>query len=121
MTHDVTEDKVLVARCVSTYRTNRVGQRGIDTYSWIVDLIGSQPNSRSVLVNHGAASGVVTAVSGSAVLHSLDGPAQDAALVIDHARSLHPGVIVRGLALPGDRQTKNLFEEARMPAQLLVH
>jgi hypothetical protein len=25
------------------------------------------------------------------------------------------------LALPGDRQTKNLFEEARLPAQVLLH
>lgn len=121
MTHDLTEDKALLARHVSAYRANRVGQRGIDTYAWIVDLMGAQPDSRSVLVTHGAASGVVTAVSGSAVLHCLDGPAQDAALVIDYARSLHPDAIIRGLALPGDRQTKNLFEEARMPAQLLLH
>ncbi len=121
MSPDVTDDVARVASCITGYRANRAGQRGIDTYAWLVDLLGARPDSHSVVVTVGGATGVVTTSSGSAVLHSLDGPADDASIVIDHARTLNPGVTVRGLALPGDRHTKNLFEEARMPAQLLVH
>jgi hypothetical protein len=121
MSPDVTDDATRVASCVNAYRANRAGQRGIDTYAWLVDLLGAQTGSRSSLVTVGSATGVVTSVAGSAVLHCLDGPAPEAASVIEHVRSMNPGVTVRGLALPGDRLTKNLFEEARMPAQLLVH
>ena len=48
-------------------------------------------------------------------------PPHNAGEVIECARAHFREVKFRGLALPGDRLTKNLFEEARMPAQMLLH
>ena len=61
------------------------------------------------------------ASAGSAVLHCLQGDLANAGEVIECARAHFREVKFRGLALPGDRLTKNLFEEARMPAQMLLH
>lgn len=106
---------------VDAYTASRAGQRGIEAYGWFISVLRAYPGSSSAVVSHGSASAVVTVVNGAAVLHSLTGEPVDAAVVIERARELHPSIALRGMALPGDRQTKNLFEEARLPAQVLLH
>lgn len=111
-----------VESVVVDYAESRTGQRGISAYTWFVSVLRTHPGSTSNTVSHGSSSAVVTVVDGGAVLHSLSGDPADAAIVIDQVRdSLGAEASLRGLALPGDRQTKNLFEEARLPAQVLLH
>lgn len=107
---------------VAGYVESRVGQRGISAYAWLVSVLRAHPGSTSTAVRHGSSSAVVTVVDGAAVLHSLTGEPEDSAVVIEQVRESHGrDAALRGLALPGDRQTKNLFEEARLPAQVLLH
>jgi hypothetical protein len=107
---------------VAAYAESRTGQRGIGTYTWLVAILRDHPGSTSTAVRHGSSSAVVTVVEGAAVLHSLSGDPADSAVVIEQVReSQAQDAALRGLALPGDRQTKNLFEEARLPAQVLLH
>lgn len=117
----LSNDPASVDSTIGAYRAIKEGQRGISTYSWIVDTLRSHPGSESIVITGPGAAAVVTIAGGSAVLHSLQGEAEPAAEIIAAARERYANVIFRGLALPGDRQTKNLFEEARMPAQLLMH
>lgn len=65
---------------------------------------------------------MVTTCAGQFVIHSLIGE-DDAhrASIIERVKATHEHGPIRGLALPGDRRTKNLFEEARLPAQVLLH
>jgi len=106
---------------IEAYVAARAGQRGIDAYAWLVGVLRADIDSHSSIVRHASSAAVVTTIGGASVLHSLSGDAADAAVVIELARELHAGTQIRGLALPGDRATKNLFEEARMPAQVLLH
>ncbi|MBM3730153.1 MAG: hypothetical protein FJW44_04960 [Actinobacteria bacterium] len=111
-----------VASVVSGYAESHAGQRGIDAYNWLVCLLQAHPGSTSTAVSHGSSSAVVTVVDGAVVLHSLSGEAADSAVLLMHARDAYGAdTALRGLALPGDRQTKNLFEEAGLPAQVLLH
>ena len=107
---------------VADYADSRTGQRGIAAYTWLVAVLRAHPGSTSTVAVHGSSSAVVTVVDGAAVLHSLTGQPEDSAIVIEHVRESHGrNGALRGLALPGDRLTKNLFEEARLPAQVLLH
>jgi hypothetical protein len=106
---------------IADYTAARAGQRGIVAYAWLVGVLRSHAGSSDTVVSHESASGVLTLAGGAAVLHSLSGDPEHAAIVIEQARRVHPQCALRGLALPGDRQTKNLFEEARLPAQVLLH
>jgi len=107
---------------VAAYAESRTGQRGIGAYTWLVAILVDHPGSTSTAVRHGSSSAVVTVVDDAAVLHCLSGDPTDSAVVIEHARAVFGSTAaLRGLALPGDRQTKNLFEEARLPAQVLLH
>ena len=111
-----------VESIVAAYAESRAGQRGVLAYTWLVSLLRAHAGSSSTAVTHGSSCAVVTVVDGTAVLHSLSGEPADSAAVIEHARQiLGAATVLRGLALPGDRQTKNLFEEAKMPAQVLLH
>jgi hypothetical protein len=106
---------------VAEYAASRDGQRGILAYSWLVAVLRGHAGSTDTVISHESASAVLTLVDGAAVLHSLSGDPSHAAIVIERARDIHPTCALRGLALPGDRLTKNLFEEARLPAQVLLH
>ena len=107
---------------VLAYAESRTGQRGIAAYIWLVSVLRTHPTSTSTTLTYGSSSAVVTVVDGAAVLHCLSGDPADSAAVIERAReSFGSTASLRGLALPGDRQTKNLFEEARLPAQVLLH
>lgn len=111
-----------VESIVTGYAASRTGQRGIIAYTWLVSVLRAHPGSSSTAVGHGSSCAVVTVVDGAAVLHSLSGDPEDSAVVIEQVReSYGRNAALRGLALPGDRQTKNLFEEARLPAQVLLH
>lgn len=107
---------------VAGYADARTGQRGIATYTWLVSVLRAHPGSNSTALEHGSSRAVVTVVDGVAVLHSLSGEPEDSTVVIARVRETYgQNAAMRGLALPGDRQTKNLFEEARLPAQVLLH
>jgi hypothetical protein len=112
-----TVDSIVVA-----FADSRAGQRGVDAYMWLVSVLRTHPTSTSTTLTHGSSSAVITVVAGAAVLHCLSGDPADSAAVIERAKEFFGSTAaLRGLALPGDRQTKNLFEEARMPAQVLLH
>lgn len=110
-----------VDRLFSAYRESKAGQRGIDSYLWFVRLMYASTDAQTVAVIGEKSAGLVTVVSDSAVLHCLQGDLERGAEVISAARAYSPSSTFRGLALPGDRLTKNLFEEARLPAQVLMH
>ncbi len=113
---------VSVESIVAAYAESRAEQRGIDAYMWLVSVLRTHSAATSTTLLHGSSSAVVTVADGAAVLHCLAGDPVDSAAVIEQARkSLGTTVLLRGLALPGDRQTKNLFEEAKLPAQVLLH
>ena len=100
----------------------RTGARGIEAYSWLVSVLRSAPGASSVVYRYNEAEGVVTSCAGQYVIHSLTGDNDvDRAMIISRAKDVYKEGFVRGLALPGDRRTKNLFEEARLPAQVLLH
>lgn len=113
---DVTAIDAVVTRFVD----ERAGSRGVGAYEWLVATLRAVPGSESRAISTGGAAAVLTTCNSSMVVHSLVGPDEDRAVLIEHARSIAT-VNVRGLALPGDRLTKNLFEEAKMPAQILLH
>lgn len=106
---------------VGRFLEERSGSRGVEAYEWLVATLRSVPGSISHVITVDDASAVVTTCNHSTVIHSLVGPDERRAILIEHARASASGAKIRGLALPGDRMTKNLFEEARMPAQILVH
>lgn len=110
-----------VAEIVSRFLSERDGARGAATYEWLVRSLTVVPGASNVALLTEVASGVLTTCNGAAILHSLVGNDADRAAIIAHAKSMCADLVLRGLALPGDRSTKNLFEEARMPAQVLLH
>ena len=115
-------DAAAVTNVIKRFSDERAGTRGVDAYGWIVDTLRSAAGSSDTVLACGEAAGILTSVNGAAVLHSLIGESDaQRGEIIAHAKTLQPGLKLRGLALPGDRRTKNLFEEARMPAQVLVH
>ena len=115
-------DVATVASVIKHFSDERAGTRGIDAYMWFVDTLRSATGASDIVLACGEAAGILTSANGSAVLHSLIGESDaERGEIIAHAKGLRPGLQLRGLALPGDRRTKNLFEEARMPAQVLVH
>lgn len=107
---------------IARFLAERAGSRGVETYAWIVSVLRSAPDASSETHRHGTAACVVTSCAGQFVIHSLVGDDDaDRASIIDHVKERHEHGSIRGLALPGDRRTKNLFEEARLPAQVLLH
>lgn len=121
MTTSITVDVGRIEALVASYADLKAGQRGIDAYQWFVATLRAAAGAHSAAVTGSTTFAVVTFASGAAVLHSLQGDLEEGANIISAARE-HAGTIqFRGLALPGDRLTKNLFEEARLPAQMLLH
>lgn len=106
---------------VRRFLDERQGSRGVDTYEWLVGTLRRVPNSHSHVISVGSAAAVVTSCDSSVVVHCIVGPDDERAALIAHIKVTSADTHVRGLALPGDRMTKNLFEEARMPAQVLIH
>lgn len=121
MSTSVSLNREEIDRLLSSYETSKAGQRGIDSYLWFVRLLHSSAAAHTVAIFGDKAAGLVTVVSKSAVLHCLQGDLEWGAEVISAAREYSATSTFRGLALPGDRLTKNLFEEARLPAQMLMH
>lgn len=117
----IESDPSRVEQLVSSYAAEKAGQRGIAAYEWFVSALRAAVDSRSVAVLGSRTFGVLTTSAGAAVLHSLQGELDAGGEVIAAARSHAGSLVFRGLALPGDRLTKNLFEEARLPAQMLLH
>jgi hypothetical protein len=116
------QDPADVDTAVGRFLGERTDARGVASYSWLVSVLRSAPGATSVVYACGEATGVVTSCAGQFVVHSLAGEDDsERAGIIDHAKTLHDAGRIRGLALPGDRRTKNLFEEARLPAQVLLH
>ena len=115
-------DAATVTSVIKRFSDERAGTRGVDAYVWIVDTLRSATDASDTALACGEAAGVLTTANGAAVLHSLVGESdEERGEIIAYAKSLKSNLKLRGLALPGDRRTKNLFEEARMPAQVLVH
>jgi len=115
-------DVATISKVIERFAGERIDARGIDTYVWIVDILRSATDASDTALACGEAAGVLTTANGAAVLHSLIGESdEERGEIIAYAKSLKSNLKLRGLALPGDRRTKNLFEEARMPAQVLVH
>lgn len=121
MSAAILRDPDKVDDLVASYAALRTGQRGIEAYLWFVSTLRRTAGSESVAVIGSATSGILTFAAGAAVLHSLQGDLERGADVISAARAHAGSMTFRGLALPGDRLTKNLFEEARLPAQMLLH
>lgn len=121
MTTHVSISEAIVVDLIDRYREFKTGQRGIDAYLWFVETLRAGPDSHSVGILGDAASGILTMSAGAAVLHCLQGDLSQGAEIIAASRAHQPSLTFRGLALPGDRLTKNLFEEARLPAQMLLH
>lgn len=121
MSTTISRERAKVDELVSAYTALKVGQRGIEAYCWFVATLRNVTGSESVAIIGPATSGVLTLASDAAVLHSLQGDLENGAEIIAAARSHAGSTTFRGLALPGDRLTKNLFEEARLPAQMLLH
>lgn len=113
--------ETVVDSVVRRFLDERHGSRGVDTYEWLVATLRRVPDSHSHAISVGSAAAVVTSCDSSVVVHCLVGPDDQRAALIAHVRATSAVTHVRGLALPGDRMTKNLFEEARMPAQVLLH
>ena len=115
-------DAATVTSVIKRFSDERAGTRGVDAYAWIVDTLRSATDASDTVLVCGEAAGILTTANGAAVLHSLIGDSDaERGEIIAHAKGLQRSLKLRGLALPGDRRTKNLFEEARMPAQVLVH
>jgi GNAT superfamily N-acetyltransferase len=103
-------------------------RRGFSTYRWIVSCLEQLGETSIVLCRvDGEAAGIccVTVANGAAVVHTLyvDEPYRGRGVgpMLLEAVKNHAGdVPVHALALPGDRNTKNLLERAGMPAQLIV-
>ncbi len=111
-----------VDSAIARFLFERTETRGVEAYAWLVSVLRSAPGAESQVFRCHEAEGVVTTCAGQSVIHSLTGDNDvDRAAIIDYAKETHESTTIRGLALPGDRRTKNLFEEARLPAQVLVH
>jgi GNAT superfamily N-acetyltransferase len=103
-------------------------RRGVVAYRWIVSCLKQLGESSVVLgLVENQAAGIcwVTTTNGASVVHTLYVAeryrGQRLASKMLEMAKLHAGdVPLRALALPGDRNTKNLFERAGMPAQLIV-
>ena len=104
--------------------------RGVEAYRWLVSLASGESGATSIGIvaslNGGAVGmGIVVRGTSSFLLHGVfvapafRGIGVGRALVLE-SREVASGSVVRTLALPGDRRTKNLFEQAGMPAQLIV-
>lgn len=104
--------------------------RGLSAYRWLVGLATSEDGATVTglvaSLNGGAVGmGVVVRNADNALLHGVfvaptfRGIGVGRSLV-QEARSITQDAVLRTLALPGDRRTKNLFEQAGMPAQLIV-
>lgn len=110
--------------------SNGTPPRGVETYLWLASLAtrdtGATVTGILASLNGGAVGmGIVVEDGDSALLHSVfvapafRGIGVGRAIVLE-AHSLAGESMLRTLALPGDRRTKNLFEQAGMPAQLIV-
>ena len=115
------ENRDEVSDFIQNYARDRVGQRGIETYLWLIDVMRSAHGSSSVILRSDLIQAVLTDLPECAVVHCISGDMSLGAQLVDAARGRTSSKHLRGLALPGDRLTKNLFEEARLPAQVLVH
>ena len=110
-----------VEDAIDSYLKRREGQRGIDTYGWMVRLLCTSRSATPRVLMTSTATAIVVDSDEGWVICCLDGAPETCAALIEHVRKDSNGIRIRGLALPGDRTTKNLFEEARLPAQLLIH
>ena len=106
---------------LASYLRRREGQRGIDTYGWVVRVLRSSASAAAHVLTASDATAMIIDTDECRVICCLDGSPETCAKLIEYARSDSKTIRLRGLALPGDRVTKNLFEEARLPAQLLIH
>jgi GNAT superfamily N-acetyltransferase len=107
-----------------------VSPRGLATYRWLVNLASSDSAAEITGIladlNGGTVGmGVVVRNKDSALLHSVFVATAFRGIgvgraIVQEARSVTDGLVLRTLALPGDRRTKNLFEQSGMPAQLIV-
>jgi len=104
--------------------------RGLATYRWLVSL-ATRDESAVITgivdqLNGGAVGmGMVVRHADSALLHGVFVAPSFRGIgvgrsIVQEARAVADCVTLRTLALPGDRRTKNLFEQAGMPAQLIV-
>lgn len=115
---------------VDTPGTDGSLPRGVETYRWLVGLATRDTGATSTGIvaslNGGAVGmGVVVHGGGSFLLHGVfvaptfRGIGVGRSIVLE-AREMAAGSALRTLALPGDRRTKNLFEQAGMPAQVII-
>ena len=121
MTASIITDTARIDALVASYADLKEGQRGIGAYQWFVSTLRMVAGAHSAAIIGPSTFGVVTFAADAAVLHSLQGDLEQGAVIIAAARQHAGAAQFRGLALPGDRLTKNLFEEARLPAQMLLH
>lgn len=104
--------------------------RGVDSYRWLVGLAtreeGATITGIVASLNNGAVGmGIVVSGPESALLHGVFVAPTFRGIgvgraIVQEARAVAGPLTLRTLALPGDRRTKNLFEQAGMPAQLIV-
>jgi GNAT superfamily N-acetyltransferase len=104
--------------------------RGVDAYRWIVEVALRGPESLQIglvasLNESAVGMGIIIRTRGHALLHGVYVAPAFRGIgigrnIVMAGRQATQGDRLLALALPGDRQTKNLFEQAGMPAQVLV-
>ena len=110
--------------------TEATPPRGSEAYHWLVDLAtrteGAAASGILASLNGGSVGmGIVVHCGDSALLHGVFVAPTFRGIgigrsIVEEARIAAGNSTLRTLALPGDRRTKNLFEQAGMPAQLIV-
>jgi GNAT superfamily N-acetyltransferase len=104
--------------------------RGLDAYQWIVEVTLQSTDSHQIgliasLNESAVGMGMIVRTREHALLHSVyvapafRGIGIGRSIVLAGRQAAQDDRLL-ALALPGDRQIKNLFEQAGMPAQILV-
>lgn len=119
----IEESAVRARETLDAWILERDGVRGVACYRWITDVL--MRDGRYALIEDGGASCVVVLNNGRAIITALvtepDYSSEQLGHLIDSIREWSGPVTIGGLALPGDRVTKNIFEALGMPAQILAH
>jgi hypothetical protein len=122
----IDEDPERAREALDTWLDSRDGTRGVASYRWLVGL--STRGGECAVIDGGGVKCVVVRNNGRVLMCAAEitnmeesssvTPLSD---FLTEVTSWAGNDVVCGLALPGDRATKNMFEALRMPAQVLLH
>lgn len=112
---------------LETWLNNRDGVRGVSSYRWLVHLL--MKDGEGAVIENKRMRCVAVRNSGRVWMCAAeiidaaesDERAASESDFLSEVRLWGGEDVLCGLALPGDRATKNLFESLGMPAQVLLH